>query len=219
MFGNGPTENNIQPPDENRYFELKTAELAVPNLPVTALFHDLRALTGLARELPPGNVTEETALYVANKIVNTYRPRDPASVEAARALAASVLARRDPADRMQVYAVGHCHIDTAWLWPFSETHRKTARSWSAQLRLAERFPWHIFTASSAQQYEWLLTDYPGLFAEIQAAAAKPVTACTTWCPDGQQDGQRPWAQMLQQQAQRVGPSAPSGATGSPAPPS
>ncbi|PNH11582.1 Alpha-mannosidase 2C1, partial [Tetrabaena socialis] len=172
MFGNGPTENNIQPPDENRYFELKTAELAVPNLPVTALFHDLRALTGLARELPPGNVTGETALYVANKIVNTYRPRDPASVEAARALAASVLARRDPADRMQVYAVGHCHIDTAWLWPFSETHRKTARSWSAQLRLAERFPWHIFTASSAQQYEWLLADYLGLFAEIQAAAKR-----------------------------------------------
>ncbi len=48
----------------------------------------------------------------------------------------------------QVYAVGHCHIDTAWLWPFSETHRKVARSWSAQLRLAERFPWHVFTASS-----------------------------------------------------------------------
>ncbi len=59
----------------------------------------------------------------------------------------------------QAHAVGHCHIDTAWLWPFSETHRKTARSWSAQLRLAERFPWHVFTASSVRgsnRLLWLL---------------------------------------------------------------
>jgi alpha-mannosidase len=71
-------------------------------------------------------------------------------VDECRQMAAEVLAVRDPGERLQVYAVGHCHIDTAWLWPFSETHRKTARSWSAQLRLAERFPWHIFTASSVR---------------------------------------------------------------------
>ena len=44
--------------------------------------------------------------------------------------------------------MGHCHIDTAWLWPFSETRRKTARSWSSQLKLMEAFPEHLFTASS-----------------------------------------------------------------------
>eukprot|EP00198_Chlamydomonas_reinhardtii_P001051 XP_001690386.1 predicted protein [Chlamydomonas reinhardtii] len=161
MFGN--TTDGILPPNEDRYFTLKAAELAVPDVEVTGLYHDLRALTGLARELPAGHATGEAALYTANKIVNTYRRGDPQSVAACRALAASVLAVRDPGDRMQVHAVGHCHIDTAWLWPFSETHRKTARSWSSQLRLAERYPWHVFTASS---------DYPGLFTEIQAAAAR-----------------------------------------------
>ncbi|KAG2432931.1 hypothetical protein HXX76_008661 [Chlamydomonas incerta] len=170
MFGN--TTDGILPPNEDRYFTLKAAELAVPDLEVTGLYHDLRALTGLARELPVGTATGEAALYTANKIVNTYRRGDPQSVAACRALAASVLAVRDPGDRMQVHAVGHCHIDTAWLWPFSETHRKTARSWSSQLRLAERYPWHVFTASSAQQYEWLQQDYPGLFTEIQAAAGR-----------------------------------------------
>ncbi|KAG2501227.1 hypothetical protein HYH03_001036 [Edaphochlamys debaryana] len=173
MFGTGP--EGIAPPDENRYYTLKTAELAIPNAPVQALWHDLRALTGLARELPPGDATGEAALYTANKIVNTYRRGDPASVAACRELAAGVLGVRDPGARMQVYAVyavGHCHIDTAWLWPFSETHRKTARSWSAQLRLAERFPWHVFTASSAQQYQWLMQDYPGLFEEIRGAVQR-----------------------------------------------
>lgn len=24
----------------------------------------------------------------------------------------------------EVMAVGHCHIDTAWLWPYDETKRK-----------------------------------------------------------------------------------------------
>ncbi|GAX76602.1 hypothetical protein CEUSTIGMA_g4048.t1 [Chlamydomonas eustigma] len=72
----------------------------------------------------------------------------------------------------KVLAIGHCHIDTAWLWPFSETRRKTARSWSSQLKLMEQYPEHTFTASSAQQYEWLQQDYPGLFERIQSAAAK-----------------------------------------------
>ncbi|GIL45800.1 hypothetical protein Vafri_2950, partial [Volvox africanus] len=170
MFGNGPSD--IQPPNEDRYFTLKTAELAIPNVPVMALWYDMRALVGLARELPPGNATGEIALYTANKIINNYRQGDPDCVAECRTMAAEVLAVRDPGERMQVYAVGHCHIDTAWLWPFSETHRKTARSWSAQLRLAEKFPWHVFTASSAQQYEWLQQDYPGLFSEIQGAAAR-----------------------------------------------
>jgi alpha-mannosidase len=32
--------------------------------------------------------------------------------------------------QLKVHAVGHCHIDTAWLWPYEETKRKIARSWS-----------------------------------------------------------------------------------------
>ena len=33
------------------------------------------------------------------------------------------------------YAVGNAHLDLAWLWPMAETHRKTARTFAAQLRL------------------------------------------------------------------------------------
>ena len=44
------------------------AELAVPDVEVTGLYHDLRALTGLARELPAGHATGEAALYTANKV-------------------------------------------------------------------------------------------------------------------------------------------------------
>jgi hypothetical protein len=38
----------------------------------------------------------------------------------------------------QVVALGHCHIDLAWLWPYAETRRKVVRSWASQLELMER---------------------------------------------------------------------------------
>lgn len=43
--------------------------------------------------------------------------------------------------------IGNCHIDSAWLWPYSETKRKVARSFSAQLKLMEDYPELIFVAS------------------------------------------------------------------------
>lgn len=60
-----------------------------------------------------------------------------------------------------------CHIDTAWLWPYSVTQQKIARSWSTQVDLMERYPEHRFSASSAQQYRWLEQLYPPLFGRIK----------------------------------------------------
>ncbi len=37
-----------------------------------------------------------------------------------------------------VLALGHCHIDLAWLWPYAETRRKIVRSWASQLDLMQR---------------------------------------------------------------------------------
>lgn len=47
-------------------------------------------------------------------------------------------------------AIGNCHIDSAWLWPYTETKRKVARSFSSQLALMDRYPEHIFVASQVQ---------------------------------------------------------------------
>lgn len=37
--------------------------------------------------------------------------------------------------------------DTAWLWPYDETKRKVARSWSTQVELMDRYPEYVFTGS------------------------------------------------------------------------
>lgn len=67
-----------------------------------------------------------------------------------------------------VYAIGHCHIDTCWLWPWAETKRKIARSWASQCDLIERYPEHRFTCSSAQQYQWLEQYYPSLYDRVKS---------------------------------------------------
>ena len=71
-----------------------------------------------------------------------------------------------------VYAVGHCHIDTCWLWPWAETKRKIARSWSNQCDLMDRYPEHRFACSQAQQYKWLEKLYPALYDRVKAKVKK-----------------------------------------------
>jgi len=87
---------------------------------------------------------------------------------ACRRLTTAFLGEKNGVGQHRVTAIGNCHIDTAWLWPYDETKRKVARSWASQLRLMEKYPSYVFTASQAQQYEWLLEYYPALFDQIKA---------------------------------------------------
>src|SRR5882672_5784750 len=68
----------------------------------------------------------------------------------------------------KVKAIGHAHIDTAWLWPVREAKRKVARSWSTQLALMDEYPDYVFAASQPVQYEWMKELYPDLYRRIKA---------------------------------------------------
>ena len=87
-------------------------------------------------------------------------------------LIASLLAKqfldvKNQPNKHKVYAVGHCHIDMAWLWPFTETRRKGGRSWSSQTEYMKLYDNFSFCASSSGLYEWVKQDYPLLFEEIK----------------------------------------------------
>lgn len=71
-----------------------------------------------------------------------------------------------------VYGIGHCHIDTCWLWPWAETKRKVARSWSTQCDLMERYPEFRFCCSQAQQFKWLEQEYPYAFDRVKGWVKK-----------------------------------------------
>ena len=70
------------------------------------------------------------------------------------------------------YAIGYAHLDLAWLWPMAETHRKTSRTFAAQLRLLEEYPEYRFLQSQPASYEMCRKYYPELFERIREAMAR-----------------------------------------------
>ena len=86
---------------------------------------------------------------------------------AAREILAGLLAHGNAGRVHRMTAIGHAHLDTAWLWPLAESRRKVIRSFANQLALMDRYPEHRFAASSAQHYAWLEEDAPDLFARVR----------------------------------------------------
>ena len=129
-------------------YVLETAELVTVDRQVAGLEVDLRTLAELASVAPDRSEKIWRALDAARQAVD---PDDVAgTAAAARAVLAPVLdAHTSSAAR--VVAVGHAHIDCAWLWPVRETVRKCARTFSNQLGLLERYPEHHFVCSQAVQ--------------------------------------------------------------------
>jgi len=65
------------------------------------------------------------------------------------------------------WAVGHTHIDVAWLWRLRQSRDKACRSFSTVLKLMEEYPEYKFMSSQAQLYEYVKEDYPEVFEEIK----------------------------------------------------
>ena len=78
----------------------------------------------------------------------------------------------DPNFAPTLWASGHAHIDTAWLWRLSHTHQKIARSFTNALTLMEQYPEYRFSASQAQQYAYLKDDYPEVYERLKSAVAR-----------------------------------------------
>jgi alpha-mannosidase len=89
----------------------------------------------------------------------------------AQSLLDGLYERRNAEHVHEVVAVGHAHIDTAWLWPLAETHRKTQRTFSTAIRYMDEYPEYRFACSQAQQYAWLKERDPDLYEGIRAKVA------------------------------------------------
>ncbi|SCU88777.1 LADA_0E12024g1_1 [Lachancea dasiensis] len=171
MFGTG------RPPNNNQFFHLNKADLVWPNWDARALYIDFWMLSDAARELPNDSWQKHKARHVGNEVMSLFDPEDEASVLKCRdlvhkeyfdkfAYSADVYQKGDPNVATEVFAMGNCHIDTAWLWPFAETHRKIVRSWTSQCTLMEKYPEYQFVASQAQQFKWLWEEHKNFFQDV-----------------------------------------------------
>ncbi|MDX6361997.1 MAG: alpha-mannosidase, partial [Streptomyces sp.] len=180
-------------------YRLEQAEIAVREDDVWHLIHDIEVLDELMHELPLGSSRRHEILHALRRAAGAVDPTDvPNTAAAARSRLADVLARPAHASAHTVSAVGHAHIDSAWLWPVRETVRKCARTFTNMTTLAEEYPELVFACSSAQQYAWMKEQRPEIFARMKKAAADG-----NWVPVGgmwvEADGNLPGGEALARQ--------------------
>ncbi|MGH3003014.1 MAG: alpha-mannosidase, partial [Gaiellaceae bacterium] len=84
---------------------------------------------------------------------------------------AALYEHRNGTHAHELAAIGHAHIDTAWLWPLAESYRKTVRTFSSQTRYMDDYPEFRFACSQAQQYAWIKERNPDLWERILAKVA------------------------------------------------
>ena len=158
---------------EEPHYRLERLELARRDLPIWELLQDIVTLDGLVEVLPRTGARRAEIVHALERMVDVMDPDDVSGTAAAgRAELTAVLASPAAESALRVSAVGHAHIDSAWLWPTRETVRKVARTFANVLDLIERDPEFVFAASSAQQYAWLQSTQPELFDRVRAAVAK-----------------------------------------------
>jgi alpha-mannosidase len=69
-------------------------------------------------------------------------------------------------------AIGHSHLDVAWLWTYEETRRKAARTFAIACELLERDRAFVFVQSQPQLYAFVEADEPELFARVTELVAR-----------------------------------------------
>ena len=168
---------------DNPAYQLRRLELGQLDVAVWELLQDAWTLIGLMNELPHGLPRRSDILHALGRMADAVDPANVSGTAAAgRAALVDVLASPAYASAHRLAAVGHAHIDSAWLWPVRETVRKVARTFSNVLALMEDDPDFTFAASSAQQYAWLQVHYPELFERVkkQVAAGRFIPVGGMW---------------------------------------
>ncbi|MEV7084897.1 glycoside hydrolase family 38 C-terminal domain-containing protein [Streptomyces sp. NPDC093085] len=158
--------------DEPQY-TLARMDLAVFDENVWNLVQDLEVLGELMAELPVEGARRWEILRAISRALDAVDLQDVnGTAAAARAHLAEALATPAPATSHRIGAVGHAHIDSAWLWPLRETVRKVARTTANMTALLEDEPEFIFAMSQAQQFAWIKEHRPEVYAKVKKAVAE-----------------------------------------------
>ncbi|NLF13496.1 MAG: alpha-mannosidase [Anaerolineaceae bacterium] len=130
----------------------------------------------LQDENDPRRVALLEALDDAWRCLDLFQGPSPAfyaSVPRAHAVLASAMeAAGGPEIRPTVAAVGHSHIDMAWMWRLHHTREKATRTFSTMLHLMRQYPEFRFSHSSPQLYQFVREDAPEIYARIKERVAE-----------------------------------------------
>ena len=129
-----------------------------------ALYYDYLTLALLCEHTEHASKRVELSRVLSNAYARFSR----GDTAGARAALSGVLAKPSQSDFV-FDAVGHGHLDLAWLWPMRESRRKAARTYAIALRNLERYPGYIYGTSQPQQLQWMKSEHPALYERLKTA--------------------------------------------------
>ncbi|MFE6905325.1 alpha-mannosidase [Streptomyces erythrochromogenes] len=165
-------EGDARTSGDQPLYRLARMDLTLFETEVWELVQDLDVLYELMMQLPVEDARRHAILHALGAALDAVDLTDvPGTAAAARARLAGVLAAPANASAHRISAVGHAHIDSAWLWPLRETVRKVARTTSNMVNLMDEHPEFVFAMSQAQQLDWIKTHRPELFERVKKKVA------------------------------------------------
>lgn len=145
---------------------VKYSKFGIFNRDVWQLANDLTIVGGfLEQQKPNSALAKKISVAVMNSIA-AYSDNSMNAKKARKELSwvLSLPAKKSSAE---VTAIGHAHIDTAWLWPMEQTIRKCARTFACMVALMDEYPDYVFGASAACHYEFVKRYYPDLYLKVK----------------------------------------------------
>jgi alpha-mannosidase len=151
---------------------LKEAHIAIFDQGMFDLYHDFRILYDLMQQVPVERARHHQIMNALFSAMSQLKEGSPDEVVCAREVLAPELAKVGGTPSLKISAIGHAHMDLAWLWPIRETIRKGARTFATVLHNMEKYPDYVFGASQPQLYQWMKDHYPELYAKVKTKIAE-----------------------------------------------
>ena len=152
--------------------------LGVFDAELDQLHYDIFVLFHLYEALPETSTRAIRILSALSDVIDAFAD-NPKNASLCRKILHPLLEKKANASAITITAVGHAHIDTGFFWPVRETIRKSARTFSSQIDLIERYPDYVFGASQPAHYAMIKKHYPSLYAKIKQAVKDG-----SWEPQG-----------------------------------
>ncbi len=155
----------------NTRVKLARKDIAICNDEIYTYYYDyLQLFMMLLTYGTNKNLTENRKKEIEIALKESYKA-SKTSYEKAHEILKAVIAKPIDYKTTEYTAIGHAHIDLAWLWPIRETKRKGVRTFATAIHNIEKYPNYKFGASQAQLFQWIKEEEPELYEKVKQAVS------------------------------------------------
>lgn len=162
------------------------SKLVVIDEKAEELYYDLKVACDGLKDLEPDTETYIAIENIINETLKKIDFRKPKSdlyyhslPEAEDYIRKELYEGMHSTSGAKINAIGHTHIDVAWLWQLSHTREKAGRSFSTACKLMDQYPDYKFFQSQPQLYDYTKKKYPELYKRIKERVKEG-----RWEPEG-----------------------------------